>query len=85
MLKGRLVEAAALYAKKTPDFDLEPDAEHWQREGIIRALVAILKFLKPHTNLSNCKKSNRCLPDSNKTNTDLSNRNNSKWQLTKAY
>lgn len=55
MLKGRLVEAAALYAKETPDLDVEPDATHWQREGAAKALVAILNFLKPHTNVSERK------------------------------
>jgi hypothetical protein len=33
---------------KTPDFDLDPDATHWQREGAAQALTAVLKFLLPY-------------------------------------
>jgi hypothetical protein len=44
-----LNEATVIFKRETPDFELEPDAKHWQREGAAQAIEAVLDFLKPYS------------------------------------
>ena len=44
-----LEKAANIFNRNTHDLDREPDAKHWQREGAAEAVVAILDYLKPHS------------------------------------
>lgn len=46
-LKGRLKESCRRFAEETPDFDLNPDAPHPQREAVSMALLAMLDYIRP--------------------------------------
>jgi len=46
-LHEQLRSACAEFGKPTPDFDLNPKADHPQREAVVKALMALMNYARP--------------------------------------